>query len=72
MMSERSERISQHGATVPHDGSEERGAGMSLREGSQRERGVGPRRKREAFPLGPATTAVGPEERRPDRREERA
>jgi NitT/TauT family transport system ATP-binding protein len=31
---------------------------MSEREDSQRERGLGPRRKREAFSLGPATTAV--------------
>src|SRR6266496_3537847 len=44
---------------------------MSEREGSQGERGVGPRRKREAFSLGPATTAVRPEGRGPDRREER-
>jgi len=45
---------------------------MSEREGSQRERGSGPRRKREAISLGPATTAVRPEGRGPDSREERA
>ena len=33
---------------------------------------MGPRRKREAFPLGPATTLVRPEGRGPDQREERA
>jgi hypothetical protein len=30
---------------------------VSEREGSQRERALGPRRKREAFSLGPATRA---------------
>ena len=45
---------------------------MSEREGSQRERAGGPRRKREAFSLGPATRAVRSEGGRPDRREERA
>jgi len=30
---------------------------MSVREGSQRERGLGPRRKRGALSLGPATRA---------------
>ena len=31
---------------------------MSEREGSQRERGLGPRREREAFSSGPATMAA--------------
>ena len=76
-MSERESAQRERGATTvvrpegrgPHN-REERG--WSEREDAQRERAVGPRRKREACSLGPATTAVRPEGRGPDRREERA
>ena len=45
---------------------------MSEREGSQREWGVGPRRKCEAFSLGPATRAGRSELARTGLSEERA
>jgi hypothetical protein len=45
---------------------------MSERERAQRERGLGPRREREAFSLGPATRARRPALATADLSEERA